>query len=76
MDPVVHRLLILNAWAYASESNDGNNSEEFFEVLAEVPLSPRGTFSFPGLPGTYIVDLWLPPGSDYALPNEQASHPN
>ena len=61
----------LNAWAYARESNDGNDSEEFFEVLAEVPLSPRGTFSFPGLPGTYIVGLWLPPGSDYALPNEQ-----
>ncbi len=61
----------LNAWAYAREASDGNETEEFFEVLAEVPLSPRGTFSFPGLPGTYIVGLWLPPGSDYALPNEQ-----
>ena len=50
---------------------DGNNSDEFFNVLAEVALSPRGTFSFPGLPGTYTVGLWIPPGSDYAQPDEQ-----
>ena len=61
----------LNAWAYAREAADGNNSDEFFNVLAEVALSPRGTFSFPGLPGTYTVGLWIPPGSDYAQPDEQ-----
>ena len=61
----------LNAWAYAREANDGQETENFFEVLAEVPLSPRGTFSFPGMPGTYVVGLWLPPGSDFALPSEQ-----
>ena len=61
----------LNAWAYAREASEGNDTDEFFEVLAEVPLTPRGTFSFPGMPGTYTVGLWLPPGSDYALPNEQ-----
>jgi len=61
----------LNAWAYAREADDGNSSDEFFNVLAEVSLSPRGTFSFPGLPGTYTVGLWIPPGSDYAQPDEQ-----
>ena len=39
----------LNAWAYARESNDRNDSDEFFEVLAEFHFL-RGTFSFPGLP--------------------------
>ena len=61
----------LNAWAYAREADDDNGSDEFFNVLAEVALSPRGTFSFPGLPGTYTVGLWIPPGSDYAQPDEQ-----
>ena len=61
----------LNAWAYAREVDKGNDSEEIFNVLAEVPLSPRGTFSFPGLPGTYSVGLWLPPASAFSPPDEQ-----
>jgi len=61
----------LNAWAYAREADDGSGNDEFFEVLAEVPLSPRGTFTFPGMPGTYAVGLWLPPGSAYSFPDEQ-----
>jgi len=54
------------AWVYAfSQSGDD------YEFLAEMPVSSRGTFSFPGIPGTYSVGLWLPPGSDYIHPNEQ-----
>ena len=61
----------LNAWVYAREAIDDEGEDEFYNVLAEVPLSPRGTFSFPSMPGTYIVGLWLPPGSEFSLPIEQ-----
>ena len=62
----------LDAWVYAIElSEDGTPGDGFQNVVAEVPLSQFGTFSFPGFPGSYSVGIWLPPGSDYAEPAEQ-----
>ena len=42
-------------------------------MLAEVPLS-NGEFSFPAYEGSYLVGLWLPPGSDYDFPDEKLFH--
>ena len=59
----------LNAWVYAREfTSDGDT---YRDILAEVPLSSKGTFTFPGLPGEYLVGIWLPPGSDYGHPGEK-----
>ena len=49
----------LNAWVYAREY-DADSDDDFYEIVAEVPLTSRGTFSFPGVSGEYIVGLWLP----------------
>ncbi len=61
----------LDAWVYAREYAGINKEDEFEEIIAEVPLSSRGEFSFPGIPGTYSVGLWLPPGSSYDYPQEK-----
>ena len=61
----------LDAWVYAREYTDINKEDEFEEIIAEVPLSSRGEFSFPGIPGTYSLGLWLPPGSSYDYPQEK-----
>ena len=60
----------LNAWVYAREY-DADSDDDFYEIVAEVPLTSRGTFSFPGVSGEYIVGLWLPPGSGYVNPEEK-----
>ena len=63
----------LDAWVYAKEfmdiADDGDEYQ-FDRVVAEVPLSTDGTFSFPAVPGSYMVGIWLPPGSDYDFPEE------
>ena len=59
----------LNVWVYAREfTSDGDT---YRDILAEVPLSSKGTFTFPGLPGEYLVGIWLPPGSDYGHAGEK-----
>jgi len=58
----------VDAWAYA---RDANTEEEFDHILAEVPVDSRGKFDFPGLPGDYLVGLWMPPGSSYVTPAEK-----
>ena len=60
----------LYAWAYAREVTDENSSDEFNDVVAEVEVSPRGEFSFPAVPGTYAVGLWLF-SEEYLFPEEQ-----
>ena len=60
----------LYAWAYAREVTDENSSDEFNEVVAEVEVSPRGEFTFPAVPGTYAVGLWLF-SEEYLFPEEQ-----
>ena len=56
---------------YAREYSPNATEDEFYDIVAEVPLSSRGTFSFPGVSGEYIVGLWLPPGSGYVNPEEK-----
>ena len=60
----------LDAWVYAREYSSGGDNE-FTEILADVPLSSKGTFSFPSVAGQYLVGLWLPPGSSYSYPSEK-----
>ena len=31
----------------------------------------KGTFSFPGVPGDYLVGIWLPPGSGFGYVEEK-----
>ena len=59
----------LNAWVYAREY-DADSDDDFYEIVAEVPLTSRGTFSF-RVSGEYIVGLWLLPGSGYVNPEEK-----
>ena len=59
----------LNSWVYAREFT--SNDEEYTDILAEVPLTSKGTFTFPGLPGEYMVGLWMPPGSTYGYAGEK-----
>ena len=59
----------LNSWVYAREFS--SNDEEYTDILAEVPLSSKGTFTFPGLPGEYMVGLWMPPGSTFGYSGEK-----
>ena len=59
----------LNSWVYAREFS--SDDEEYTDILAEVPLSSKGTFTFPGLPGEYMVGLWMPPGSTYGYAGEK-----
>jgi len=61
----------LNGWVYAREYSSSADEDEFYDFVAEVPLSSMGTFSFPGVAGEYIVGLWLPPGSGYVNPEEK-----
>ena len=61
----------LDAWVYAKEYLDNPSDDEFMDIIAEVPLSQFGTFSFPSFPGSYNVGIWLPPGSEYELPDEK-----
>ena len=61
----------LDAWVYAKEYLENPSDDEFMDIIAEVPLSQFGTFSFPGFPGSYNVGIWLPPGSEYELPEEK-----
>ncbi len=58
----------IDVWAYARNANTG---EEFDQILAEVPVDSRGKFDFPGVPGEYLVGLWMPPGSGYVNPAEK-----
>ena len=60
----------LGAWVYAREYNSGS-TDGFDEILAEVPLSSKGTFTFPGLPGDYMVGIWIPPGASYGYVEEK-----
>ena len=60
----------LNAWVYAREFHVGDE-ERFSEIVADVPLTSKGTFSFPGVPGEYLVGIWMPPGADYAFSGEK-----
>ena len=60
----------INGWVYAKKYEENSY---FTEVLAEVPLS-NGEFSFPAYEGSYLVGLWLPPGSDYDFPDEKLFH--
>ena len=63
----------LDAWVYAIKLSDDSALEDGFqEVVAEVPLSQFGTFSFPSFPGSYSLGIWLPPGSDYAEPARES----
>ena len=59
----------LNSWVYAREFS--SNEDEYANILAEVPLSAKGTFTFPGLPGEYMVGLWMPPGSTFGYAGEK-----
>ena len=61
----------VNGWVYAREYSANLEGDNFYEIVAEVPLTSRGTFSFPGIAGEYIVGLWLPPGSGYVNPEEK-----
>ena len=60
----------LDAWVYAREYSTAED-DEYTEVLAEVPLSSKGTFSFPSVAGQYLVGIWMPPGSSYGYPAEK-----
>ena len=60
----------LDAWVYAREYSEGED-EDFYEIIADAPVSSKGTFSFPGVPGKYVVGLWLSPGSLYSHPEEK-----
>ena len=60
----------LNAWVYAREFKP-NSDDEYTEIVADVPLTSKGTFSFPGVPGEYMVGMWMPPGSDYGYVDEK-----
>ena len=59
----------LDAWVYAREFK--SIDDEYRDILAEVPLTSKGTFTFPGKPGEYLVGLWMPPGSDYGYAGEK-----
>ena len=59
----------LDAWVYAREFE--SSDDEYRDILAEVPLTSKGTFTFPGKPGKYLVGLWMPPGSDYGYAGEK-----
>jgi hypothetical protein len=58
----------LDAWVYARKYSE---DDEFSQVLADVPLTSKGTFTFPSVPGKYWVGVWLPPGSGYSFPSEK-----
>ena len=60
----------LNAWVYAREFHAGDE-DRFNEIVADVPLTSKGTFSFPGVPGEYLVGIWMPPGADYGFAGEK-----
>jgi protocatechuate 3,4-dioxygenase beta subunit len=60
----------LDAWVYAREYSE-DEDEDFFEIIADAPVSSKGSFSFPGVPGKYVVGLWLSPGSLYSHPEEK-----
>ena len=64
----------LDAWVYAKEYLENPSEDQFLDIIAEVPLSQFGTFSFPGFPGSYTVGIWLPPGSEYEIPEEKTFH--
>ena len=40
------------------------------DIIAEVPLSQFGPSPF-WIPGSYTVGIWLPPGSEYEIPEEK-----
>ena len=42
----------------------------FFNILANASFF-KGTFSFPGVPGDYLVGIWLPPGSGFGYVEEK-----
>ena len=58
----------LDAWVYAREYSE---DDEYGCVLADVPLSSKGTFSFTAVAGKYRVGMWLSPGSGYTFPDEK-----
>ena len=58
----------LDAWVYAREYSE---DDDYGRVLADVPLSSKGTFSFPAVAGKYRVGMWLSPGSGYTFPDEK-----
>ena len=60
----------LNAWVYARAFHAGEE-DRFNEIVADVPLTSKGTFSFPGVPGEYLVGIWMPPGADYGFAGEK-----
>ena len=60
----------LNAWVYAREYHEDDDNH-FNDIVADVPLTSKGTFSFPGVPGEYLVGIWMPPGSDYGFAGEK-----
>jgi hypothetical protein len=67
----------LDAWVYAKEYTGlpaEGEFDDFETIIAEVPLSQDGVFSFPAVPGSYTVGLWLPPGSQYDFPGEKLFH--
>lgn len=60
----------LDAWVYARESTLQEQDDDLQKILAEVALSKKGTFSFPSMPGQYLIGLWLSPGTKYSSPEE------
>ncbi len=60
----------LDAWVYARHYSE-DQEDDYYDIVADVPLTSKGTFSFPGVPGEYLVGLWLPPGSTYTYPEEK-----
>ncbi|MFL2929163.1 MAG: hypothetical protein ACJZ72_11350 [Opitutales bacterium] len=61
----------LDAWVFAKDISGTSAQDEFIDVVAEVPINSRGEFTFPSVPGTYSVGLWLPPGSGFVPPAEK-----
>ena len=49
----------LNAWVYAREY-DADSDDDFYEIVAEVPLTSRGTFSFQEFPVNTSLDYGSP----------------
>ena len=60
----------LDALFYARESTSQEQDDDLQKILAEVALSKKGTFSFPSMPGQYLIGLWLSPGTKYSSPEE------
>jgi hypothetical protein len=61
----------LDAWVFAKDITGTSAQDDFIDVVAEVPINSRGEFTFPSVPGTYSVGLWLPPGSGFVPPAEK-----